>query len=97
MGEGIVFTYKDKQYRETQLQKIIDFYNRMQFEGGNMYCPLCDCDLEENGVFVCEECHELMDVDQKCSRHDKGVCRSCCSKCCEEAQYEWEQEHRRDE
>lgn len=82
--KDIILEYKNKSYTEKQLQEIIDRNEKMQFYGEEGYCPLCDCDLEENGLFVCGECGELLELDEMCTEHYDGsdnVCRDCCDDC----------------
>lgn len=72
-----------------QLETAWKFYQRMQLTAGKSSCPLCGCDLEENGLFVCEECGELVEVDEKCTEHyDRDICKECCEECRAEKAYE---------
>lgn len=73
-----------------QLETAWRFYQKMQIHVGDTHCPLCECDFDDNDLFVCEECGELLPKDEKCTEHyDYDICKECCDKCREEKAY-WE-------
>lgn len=64
------------------------FYQKYRLKGGECNCPLCDCDLEENGLFCCSECGELKELDERCTEHtDDKICQDCCEVCSSERAY----------
>lgn len=76
-----------KFYTLKQLQRYIQFYNKHQITAGQTRCPLCGSYYDENELFVCAECGELQNADEKCTAHDHGgatVCRACCAQCAEQ-------------
>ena len=82
----IILSYKDRNYTEKEVIDIIERNNKMQLEPKKCSCPLCGCELFENDLFVCEECGQLLPIDDKCREHwfECDVCRNCCSLCQEE-------------
>ena len=73
-----------KYYSLTQLQRYIRFYDEHQIKAGQTCCPLCGSEYDENGLFVCDCCGNLLNKDERCKEHDYGdqdVCKECCSFC----------------
>lgn len=80
-----------KSYTLKQLQRYIKFYDEHQIKAGQTQCPLCECDYDENELFVCEECGNLLNKDERCKEHDHGdmtVCQECCDECREQKAFE---------
>lgn len=79
----------DKSYTLKQLQRHIKFYDDHQIKAGQTQCPLCECDYDENGLFVCDECGNLLSKEEKCTVHSDGdICQECCDKCREQKAFE---------
>lgn len=77
-----------KRVNENTLVTAYRFYQKYWLKGGEYRCPLCDCDLEENGLFCCEECGELKELSEKCTEHADGkICQDCCEECGQERAY----------
>lgn len=73
------------------VQKAYRFWKAYHLRGNETECPLCQCDLEENGLFVCERCEEILPLDEKCYEHNSDygtVCKDCCEHCQEQKAYE---------
>ena len=88
-----------KSYTLKQLQRYIKFYNNHQIERGQTQCPLCECDYEENNLFVCDECGNLLNVDERCKEHehrDLIVCKECCIECSRQKAFEESVNHKID-
>ncbi len=80
-----------KFYTLRQLQRYIKFYNEHQIERGQTCCPLCGAYYDENELFVCDECEELLPTDEQCREHehiDMKVCQECCDRCQKQKAYE---------
>lgn len=74
-----------------KLLKAYRFWKRYHITGHETRCPLCDSDLEENGVFVCEECCEILPLEERCNSflHNHGdVCNDCCREKPDNSSYE---------
>lgn len=91
MGYGNQVDIDGKSYTLKQLQRYIKFYDDHQIKAGQTQCPLCECDYDENGLFVCDECENLLPTDEMCREHDHNgarVCKECCDKCQDEKAFE---------
>lgn len=80
-----------KFYTLKQLQRYIKFYNDHQIERGQTQCPLCGSYYDENEMFVCDECGELLTTDEQCLEHDHSnvtVCKECCNECRKQRAFE---------
>lgn len=90
MEDKIIFNYNNKEYSYTkkELANIIEFYKKMQFTSDTAECPLCGCDLFDNGLFVCSKCGELKVIeDDECTAHNEfgePICKDCCEMCQDE-------------
>lgn len=74
---------------KSQLVRAWRFYQEMQINRGDTCCPLCGCEFGENDLFVCNECGELLSIDEKCTEHyDVDICKECCDICSKEKAYE---------
>lgn len=79
-----------KSYTLKQLRRYIKFYNDHQIERGQTHCPLCECDYEENNLFVCDECGNLLNKSEQCKEHEHSemtVCKDCCVECSRQNAY----------
>ena len=63
------------------------FYRKYHLIGGESTCPLCGCDLHDNGLFCCNDCAEILPIEDKCEIHNTDVCKDCCPQCKEERMY----------
>lgn len=73
-----------KSYTLKQLRRYINFYNDHQIERGQTQCPLCGSYYDDNKLFVCDECGNLLSADEECTEHnhwDMTVCQECCLEC----------------
>lgn len=73
------------------VEKAYRFWKSYHLRGNETQCPLCGCDLEENGLFVCERCEQILEVEKECYEHDSDygtVCKECCDHCQEQKAYE---------
>lgn len=73
------------------LEKAYIFWKKYHLRGNETECPLCQCNLHDNDLFVCERCEEILPLDEKCNEHgsDYGtVCKECCEHCQEQKAYE---------
>lgn len=77
-----------KMVSRKQLVTAWKFYQKMQLSGGESECPLCGCDLRENHLFCCEECAEILPLEEECQEHNLGICRECCEECRDNKAYE---------
>lgn len=78
-----------KMVSQSQLMRAWRFYQEMQINSGDSCCPLCGCDFDYNDLFVCNECGNLLSIDEKCTEHyDVDICKDCCEKCSKEKAYE---------
>lgn len=68
-----------------KLLKAYRFWKKYHLMGGETRCPLCDSDLEENGVFVCEKCCEILPLEEKCKNSEHNHNGDCCEDCCVES------------
>lgn len=92
MEEKIKFSYNGKNYSFTtrKLAEMVEFYKKMQLDSDTYCCPLCQCDFEENNLFVCDKCNELLDTDERCEDHNDStdnICKGCCEECQKERNY----------
>lgn len=89
MGYGNEVVIDGKFYTVKQLQRYIKFYDEHQIEKGQIQCPLCECDYDENGLFVCDECGNLLPKEEKCTEHyDGDICQECCDECSRQKAFE---------
>lgn len=78
-----------KMVSKKQLVTAWKFYQKMQLHGGETICPLCGCDFADNDLFVCEECEQLLSIDEMCKEHNLGgICQECCDECREQKAFE---------
>lgn len=82
--------YNGKRYSIKKIYKLIDMYENSQVDGVIAYCPLCQVDFFENGLFMCEECLKIKYVDERCDDHylNSHICKDCCEEC-EGGDYVW--------
>lgn len=74
---------------QPKLIKAYRFWKKYHLKGGESNCPLCDCELYHNGLFVCENCCEVVPCENRCFAHnDKLICKDCCEHCQDEKSYE---------
>lgn len=80
-----------KSYTLERLRSYIKFYNGHQIERGQTQCPLCGSYYDDNKLFVCDECGNLLPANEQCAEHvhvDMAICKDCCLECSKQKAYE---------
>lgn len=71
--------------------KAYRFWEKYSLQGNETRCPLCGCNLWENGKAVCATCDTVYDLEDFCYEsveRDDFICKNCCKHCQEEKAYD---------
>lgn len=79
-SEYMKLTERDKYEIYTQ-------YKLLKITKGDTECPLCGCSFSDNGLFVCDDCGRLLDIEQE-SRWVDHLCVDCFNASSDDKAYE---------